>query len=136
MGIGGRGWCGETSSSRVDYVYVHMSVAAWKGTSEKSFAGVDLPKFRISLAAKCPRGKWGVEEDKTAVAGNSLRFESCRKLGVGSMAMDGIKLASTSQPSPAVLRDYPSVLGDREVAAPELDRSASLGKLHWRKDGS
>ena len=72
--------------------------------------------------------------------GNSLRFEFRQKLGVGSMVMDfwreGVRLAITSQPPPAVFPDYPSVFEDREGAASELDRLAPPGKVNWYNDGS
>ena len=92
-------------------------------------------KLRALSAAKGPRDKWGVEQDQTAAAGNSMDFRFCRKLEVGYMAMDcrpqGIRLAFASQPSPAVLPDYPSVLEDRVVAASELGRIAPLAEIHF-----
>ena len=76
-----------------------------------SFEGDSPSKFRILSAAKGPRDKWRVQEDQTAVVGNSLHFGFCQKLGVGGRAMEcwfkGISSAFTSQPPPAVLPDYP-----------------------------
>ena len=47
-----------------------------------------MSKYGVLAAAKGRRGKWRVGENKNATAGNSLRFEFCQKMGVGSMASD------------------------------------------------
>ena len=68
-----------------------------------------------------------------------MNLEFCQKLGVGNMSLvrwfEGIRVASTSQPAPAVLPDYPPVLEDRGVAPSELDCLAPPGKIHWYADG-
>ena len=92
--------------------YAPVLVASRKETPRISFAGDNLSKFRTVSAANSVQ--WRVGEDRTAALGNSLHFDFRQKLGVGSLAMDcwfeGIRLASTRQPSPAILPDYPSVL--------------------------
>ena len=105
-----------------------------------SFAGDSPAKYRILSAAEGPRDRWRIEEDKTAVMGNSLRYDICRIPGVRSLAtecwFEGIKLARGGRPPFAVLPDYSSVNEDREVAASEQYRLSPLGKIHWFGDGS
>ena len=86
-------------------------------------------EFRILSDVDGTPGGWRIEEDAPAAMGNTLRYEVCRSLNVGSVAMDcgfrGIRWP-----------DYPSVHADRKVAASGLGRFASLGKIHWYEEGS
>ena len=77
---------------------------------------------------------------RTAATGQTLSAASCERVLGDPAARDnwvsGIQLARSEDPPMAVLPDYATVADDRERAAAELDRSASLGKIHWRAEGS
>ena len=79
-------------------------------------------------------------EDRTGTKGQSLSAKACGAAGVdpevAPLWFDGIALAFAEEPRVAVLPDYPSVVGDRQVAAVELDRLAGLGKIHCYEEGS
>ena len=55
---------------------------------------------------------------------------------VMSLRFGGAELSFAENPPAVVLPDYPSVAGDRQSAAMELDRSAAMGEIHWYSEGS
>ena len=91
-------------------------------------------KLRILSAADGLRDKWRIDEDGTAARGTSLHFDFRQSFDIGSAAADswfrGIRLEFAIPLTPVILSDYPSERAAREVAAPELDRPASPGKIH------
>ena len=97
-------------------------------------------EFHILSNDDGPRDRWRIGEDGTAPRGNLLRRDFCRSADTGSAAMEswfqGITLEFTTPMTPIVLSDYPAVHADREVAASELDRLASLGEIHWYEKDS
>ena len=81
-----------------------------------------------------PQDEWRIGEDLAAAHGLPLSEGGRRTLGVrtemATQWFNGVELPLTETPPVAILPDYPSVLEDRQRAAVELGRLATLGKIH------
>ena len=97
--------------------------------------GEDLGHFRISSPEAGPADLWRAEAGRKAAFGNARSFQACGKAGVEELMLGrwfcGINLEFRSAPPVVVLQDYPSAKNQPDVAAADLDRLASLGKILW-----
>ena len=78
--------------------------------------------------------------DRAAAMGQALSAAFCERVSEDPVTRDnwfsGIQLSPIEDPPMAAPPGYPFAADDRERAAAELDRLASLGKIHWYVEGS
>ena len=99
------------------------------------FAGEQLAQYRRLEASPGPQDRWRVHEDRAATRGKSQSARAREAVGVDPEAVSlwfgGISLTFADVPPVVAISDYPSVAGDRQRAASELDRLAGLGEIRW-----
>ena len=97
--------------------------------------GEALGRLRLLSSAMGPSDHRRAGEDRAAAAGGTLSIQACVSAGVKEAMMEcwfrGNELQSRYVPAVVVLRDYPPVKGQPNVAAAELHRLAASGEIHW-----